>query len=485
LSSPAETQSSPSRDGLRIVVVGGGISGLTCAHAVLREARERGRDAAVSVLEADARLGGRLRTERHEGFLIDAGGDSFVVTKPHALALCRELGLEARLIETRPENRRVYIVRRGELHPLPPGLVFGVPTKFLPFLNSPLLSLGGKLRALAESGWRARAPSGEDVSLADFLERRFGAEMMDIILEPLLGGIYAGDARTLSLKSTFPQWFGLHERGVSVIRAIGRDRRWPGGFEHPGARHELTERSPFRSLVGGTGELMDALLRSVGQGTVRISTSVEELHKSGGGYRVHLGGGQVLSADHVVLALHAHAAARLVAPMDEELAAGLTSIPYTSAATVFLAWDRSQVRHPLDASGFLVPASERKTVMAATFVSSKWAGRAPEGKVLVRGFVGGAHDEAAVGLPDQELIARVTGEIAPLLGATGSPLFARVYRFVNGSPLPTLGHADRVARIRQRLSRLAGLHVIGNAYDGVGIPDCVRLANEAARRIVG
>src|SRR5258708_29230274 len=238
-------------------ILGGGLSGLAAAHAVIRTANREGRAVRLMLLEASDRLGGNILTVRRDGYVIEAGPDSFVVTRPHALQLCDELGLGPRLIETRRENRRVYIARHGQLLPMPEGLVLGVPTRIRPFLRSPLMSMRGKLRALRETAKTRVETEGGDISIGDFLERRFGREMVDVILEPLLGGIYAGDAFRLSLRSTFPEWFSLSGRGASLLRSARTERKAKANGASPG--------SPFRSLVSGMGELVDALADRIGK----------------------------------------------------------------------------------------------------------------------------------------------------------------------------------------------------------------------------
>jgi oxygen-dependent protoporphyrinogen oxidase len=460
---------------LRVVVVGGGLSGLAAAHAVIREANREGRAVRLMLLEASQRLGGNVLTERQDGFVIEAGPDSFVVTRPHALSLCEELGLGPRLIETRPENRRVYVARNGRLVPMPEGLVLGVPTRIRPFLRSPLLSMRGKLRALREAG-RARVEAeGGDVSIGDFLERRFGREMVDVVLEPLLGGIYAGDAYRLSLRSTFPEWFSLGGRGMSLLRAARAQRK--------SKKNGAAPNSPFRSLVSGMQELVDTLADRVGKGAIRLGAKVEKIERAGGGFRVMLPEG-ALEADRVIVALPARLAAAVLAPLDGTLSRELSGIEYVSTATVCFAYERAQIAHPLDAAGFLVPKTEGKKITAGTFITSKWQGRAPEGYALVRAFVGGAHDEATASLADDDLVRLVRVELEGLLGVTGAARFARVFRYISASPQPLVGHFDKVAHIQSRLRAVPGLHVIGNAYDGVGIPDCVRLAEQAAAQIM-
>jgi len=458
---------------MRVVIIGGGISGLATAHAVVREANREGRAVRLTLLEASSRLGGNIHTERSDGFVIEAGPDAFVVTRPQALHLCEELGLGPRLIETISENRRVYVLRRGKLVCMPEGLVLGIPSRIRPFLRSPLLSFTGKLRALREVGERT-VDAGGDISVGEFLERRFGREMVDVVLEPLLGGIYAGDAYRLSLRSTFPDWFKERGRGASLLRSARAEQKGKGA--------KGAARSPFRSLVGGMGELIDALAQSIGGGMVRFQTAAKAIEREGRVYRVILADGE-LEADQVVVALPSRIAAHLLAPCDDVLSRELGAIEYVSTATVCFAYHRSQVAHPLDAVGFLVPRNEGRRITGGTFISSKWPGRAAPDSVLVRAFVGGAHDEATPAMDEAELIALVRGELSALLGIQGMPRLAKVFRYPKASPQPLVGHADRVARIRARLEALPGLHVIGNAYDGVGIPDCVRLAEQTAAQI--
>jgi oxygen-dependent protoporphyrinogen oxidase len=457
-----------------VIVVGGGISGLTVAHALVARAAKDGVPLDLTVLEASSRIGGNIATERFDGYLVESGPDAFVITRPQALDLCHELGLSGRLIETRPENRRVYVVRRGELVRMPEGLVLGVPSRFRAFLRSPLLSPAGKVRALRE--WLGQRPAGggEDVTLADFLTDRFGPEMLDVVLEPLLGGIYAGDTRRLSLRSTFPEWFAQHQSGASLMRRARRERK-PAGHRAP---------SPFRSLIGGMAELTDALANAIGRERIRLSTAVSAVERVGPRLRVLIPGGS-LEASHVVIALPAHAAARLLSAVEGELASELGQIEYVSTSTVCFAFAREQVRHPLDASGFLVPKSERRNITAATFISSKWQRRAPDGVALIRAFVGGAHAEPLASLPEDELCAMAAADLGALLGISGEPRFAKVFRYLKASPQPGVGHAARRGRIEARVAAIPGLHVIGNAYDGVGIPDSVRLAKRAAERIAG
>ncbi|MET0595766.1 MAG: protoporphyrinogen oxidase, partial [Polyangiaceae bacterium] len=287
---------------MRVVVIGGGISGLATAHAVIREANQEGRSLRLNLLEASPRLGGNIHTERHDGFVVESGPDAFVVTRPQALHLCEELGLGERLIETIPANRRVYILRHGKLMTMPEGLVLGIPSRIRPFLRSPLLTLSGRFRALREVIERA-VDAGGDIAVGEFLERRFGREMVDVVFEPLLGGIYAGDPYKLSLRSTFPDWFKERGRGKSLLRTARAEQKAKGKKAPP--------RSPFRSLVSGMSELIEALAKSIGGGVVRLSTPVLRIEREGRAYRVLLGDGELV-ADHVVVALPAHLASPIL-----------------------------------------------------------------------------------------------------------------------------------------------------------------------------
>ncbi len=458
---------------MRVVVIGGGISGLATAHAVIREANKEGRALRLTLIEASPRLGGNIQTERNDGFVLESGPDAFVVTRPQALHLCEELGLGPRLIETNAENRRVYLVRHGKLLMMPEGLVLGIPSRIRPFLRSPLLSMSGRLRALREVVERT-VDAGGDIAVGEFLERRFGREMVDVVFEPLLGGIYAGDPYKLSLRSTFPDWFKERGRGASLLRTARKEQK--------GKEKQGPPRSPFRSLVSGMAELIEALAKSVGGGVVRLSTPAVAVQREGRAYRVVLGDGELI-ADQVVIALPAHLATKVLSPLDAELGSALGVIDYVSTATIAFAYRREQIAHRLDAAGFLVPKTEGRRITGGTFISSKWSGRAPEGNALLRAFVGGAQDEATAELDDADLISVVRRDLGDLLGIRGEPRFAKVFRYRKASPQPLVGHADRVARIRARLETLPGLYVIGNAYDGVGIPDCVRLAEQTAAQI--
>ena len=436
-----------------VAVVGGGMAGLAAAYELQR------RGASFVLIEASARTGGVVRTERVDGFILDAGPDSLLVQKPAALELCRELGLGDRLLSTR-EPRTAYVLR-GRLRPIPEASVLGIPTAVAPWVASRLLSPAGRLR-LAADLFLPRG-DGSDESVGSFFRRRFGSEAVEYIAEPLLAGIHAGDVDQLSMAALFPRLVEAERACGSVIRALRRLRR---AVPRPAG-------GLFRSLPGGIEEMAAALAAALPRAAIRCGARAVGL----GGpapYTVRLSAGEPVSARRVILATPAHVTATLVRPLDERLAALCGEIPYTSTATVLLAYPRSAVRRQPRGSGFVVPRRERAVpLMAGSWVTSKWPGRAPDGQVLLRGFLGGVRDPGVDGRSDQELIDRTHGTFAGLLGIGRRPHLARVYRWERANPQHNVGHLARVAAIEARLESCPGLFVTGAGFRGVGIPDCV------------
>lgn len=464
----------------RVCVAGGGVTGLVAAWQLARLRP----DARVTLLEARDRLGGNVVTERRDGFVLDGGPDSFLRTKPEAVELCRELGLDDSLVTTRDQARKVYLAHRGSLEPLPAGMALAVPTRLAPVVATPLLGVAGKLRAAAEPFVRSKSEGDETIE--EFVARRLGREVAERIAGPLLGGIYAGDCSKLSIRATFPQLVDMELRHGSLLKALhaaaAGDGSWARWFVRRGA--EGVTPSPFLSLRGGMGALIDGLARSLPDGVVRCSTPVTQVARVEGYDRrwiVEVQGGEPVVADAVILAIPAHAAARAV--RDADLARELARIPYVSTATVFFALERPRVAHALDGVGFIAPAGESR-LLAATWVTSKWDERAPPGMVLIRAFVGGARAPTLVReSSDADLVKLARADLTRLMGDLGPAVFTRVFRWIDAGPQPNVGHLARLERIRGRLAVHGGLHVAGAAYDGVGIPDCVRQARAAARAV--
>ncbi|PYQ21058.1 MAG: protoporphyrinogen oxidase [Acidobacteria bacterium] len=452
-----------------VAVVGGGITGLAVAYELTAAG------APFTLFEAQPRWGGVIRTERADGFLVEAGPDSILAQKPDGIALCRELGLGDQLVPT-TLPRTVYVLHRGRLHPLPEG-VLGIPTRIGPLLRTRLFSWPGKLRmgldlVLPRGG-------GGDESIAAFLRRRLGPEAVQRLGEPLLAGIHAGDPERLSLKATFPRFAHLEARHRSLIRGFRAARD---------ADAASAGSSAFLSLKHGLGALVEALVQRVPPAALRTGVAVASVARAVGRFRLELAGGGSAEAAAVVLCVPAPRAASLLAGEDSELAGLLSAIPFVSTATVLLGYRRSDVAHPLDGHGLVVPRREGLRTSACSFFSSKFAGRAPDGHVLLRAFLGGRRDPEAVARDDASLLTTVREEMGPLLGLRGAPVLARVYRWPAGTPQLEVGHLDRMARIEARLAGRPGLFLAGAGLRGTGLPDCIgdgRAAAAAALRLIG
>jgi oxygen-dependent protoporphyrinogen oxidase len=451
-----------------VAIVGGGIGGLAAAHALAK------RGVSFVLLEASDSFGGVIRSERQDGFSWEAGPDAILAQKPEGIALCRELGLGDRLVPTNPQQRAVYVLRRRRLHPLPEGLMLAVPTRIGPFLASGLFSWPGKLRMGLDLLLPARR-DGADESIADFLRRRFGQESVDVLGEPLLAGIHSGDPERLSMKATFGRFVDMEARSGSLIRALMRVPRPPHG----------SHASAFYSLDGGLAGLVAALVDRLPSERLRRSAAVTSVERLDGRFRVQVAGEGPLETRVVILAAPPPRAAPLLERLDGSLAESLASIPCASTATVVLGYRRSDVAHPLDGYGLLVPRTEGMRTTALSFVSTKFPGRAPAGSVLLRAFLGGARDPEVLEEGDGALVEIVRREMGPVLGLSGDPVLARVHRWPEATPQMEVGHLRRVAAFEERLSSLPGLYVTGAGLRVTGIPDVVADATRTAEAVAG
>ncbi|HMB03433.1 MAG TPA: protoporphyrinogen oxidase [Isosphaeraceae bacterium] len=466
----------------RVVIIGGGLSGLTTAHRIVERTPGLRRPVEVVVLEAKDRVGGTIWTHRVDGFTLEGGADSFLTNKPWAVDLCRSLGLGDQLIGTDPQHRRSFVVRQGRLMPVPEGFVLLAPTRLGPILTTPILSWRGKLRMLLDLVL-PRKGDDTDESLASFVKRRLGREALDRLVQPLVGGIYTADPNDLSLRATLPQFVAMEREHGSLIRAAFREARPTHAAERDasGARYGL-----FATLADGMDTLPRTLAAALPEGAVRTGAAVRRVSRidPGSPWVVELLDGPPIEASAVVLATEAHAAARLVDGFDPDLASRLRTIPYASSAIVNIAYRRDQVAHPLDGFGAVVPILEARSILAISFLSVKFPCRSPAGTALMRVFVGGATQPDLFERDDAALVALVRQELAGLLGTVGEPLFVEVGRHPRAMPQYTLGHLDRVEAIRQRIAKHPRLILTGTAFDGVGIPDCVRAAQAAAEAIL-
>jgi oxygen-dependent protoporphyrinogen oxidase len=441
-----------------IVIIGGGIAGLAAAYELSRRRQP------FVLLEAGARAGGLILTEHVGGFTLDAGPDSILAQKPAAVQLCEELGLGPRLLRARPP-RSAFVLKGDRLFPLPSPSVLGIPTTLSALMRYTLLPLSARLRLALEPF----VPPGaaNDESVGSFFRRRFGSQTVGLIAEPLLAGIHAGEIDHLSVHALYPRLVDAERHRGRVLRNIGN----PSTADPDG---------PFRSLRGGMNELVDAIVSQIPPEAVRLETPAISIDRSGTSWIVAEPGGTHVAAG-VIIAAPAHAAARLLAPLDAEAARLCGLVPYVSTASVALGYRRSHLGHPLEGSGFVVARRHSKArITACTWASSKWEARAPEHHALLRAFIGGAHDAAAAELRDDELIAMATGDLSPLLQIRGEPVVARVYRWRNAGAQHVVGHRARMTDLTARLRAQGGLFVTGSGFDSIGIPDCVAHARDVA-----
>jgi len=517
----------------RVVIIGGGITGLAATHRILERNRESGKQVDLTLLEASSRIGGIVQTRERDGFLLESGPDSFISEKPEALELTKRLGLESHLIETNEYHRRSFVVRQGRLRPVPEGFHLLAPSRFWPFFRSDIFSWAGKARMALDLllprrnlAPHAGCPRGDpalngntdrdddaidDETLAQFVRRRLGREALERMAQPMVGGIYTADPEQLSLRATMPRFLEMEREHRSLIRALRKQSRSPTVKEGSqidqqtsGARYSL-----FLSFDRGMQLLTDKLEERISdlqsqvsnfkfqisegerlvQSPIRVNTAVESLtleRKEGDQtpkWRVRTNRDETLVADAVCLALPAYVSARLLSSVDAQLASELDGISYASSATINLAYKREDIPHPLDGFGFVVPFIEGRSLIACTFSSVKFPGRAPQGHALLRAFMGGALQPEMFDLSLDGLISLACADLRDLLGIEQAPLFAEVSKWERSMPQYHLGHLAKVERIQERVASLSGLALAGNAYTGLGIPDCIRSGESAAEAI--
>ena len=454
-----------------VVIIGGGISGLAAAH------RLREHNVHVTLLEASPRLGGIIQTEHRDGFLLERGPDSFISEKPQALALAKQLGLESRLVQTNEQFRRSFIVRDGRLRAVPEGFQLLAPSRLWPFITSDIFSVAGKARMAADLLLpRKRTNGTNDESLASFVRRRLGVEALERMAQPMVGGIYTADPETLSLRATLPRFLEMERAHRSLILAMLRQGR-AQKVGTSGARYSL-----FLSFDRGMQVLVDALTQV--NADVRLNTSVQALRFDGQQWTISANNGEQFKADGVCLAVPAYVAATLLSDTNERLAEKLRQIKYASTATLNFAYRRSAIAHPLNGFGFVVPFVERRSLIACTFSSVKFAGRAPEEHVLLRAFAGGALQPEIFALDQDDMRVRVEYSLRELLGITEDPLFVEVAKWKDSMPQYEVGHLERVNEIEQLTAELPRLTLAGNAYRGAGIPDCIASGQKAAELLM-
>lgn len=486
----------------RVAVIGGGISGLAAAYTLAR-ARQAGAPIEEMVIEASPRLGGVIRTETVDGFVIEAGPDSFLAEKPQAAAMAHVLGLGDDLMGSNDHARRTYILHRGRLLPLPDGLMFLVPTRLWPMVTTRLLPLGTKLAAARELFSAIPGSDRGDESVASFVKRHYGEAMVENIADPLLAGVYGGDSAALSVRSVLPRFWEMERQHGSLTRATlaaMRKRRKANsnsnGLDSAGTGNAPPRKLPlFMTLEGGLQQMTEKLAAQVEKYRVHVRRRVLALEFAPGGpggaadsssrrFQIVCDGGKAYDADAVILCVPANLAGGLVSSLDRRLSELLDAIPYSSSMTVSLGFDeRARATLP-PGFGFLVPRKEQRRMLACTFVHAKFDHRAPEGKAMLRCFLGGARDPEVLGLGDEEVVAIVRRELDEIMNFAAEPLFSRVHRWPASMAQYPMGHAGRVSAIEEQLQGLPGLYLAGNAYSGIGISDCIRTGRSAAEKVM-
>jgi oxygen-dependent protoporphyrinogen oxidase len=472
---------------MRIAIIGGGIAGLAAAYE-LERTRAAGAAVDYTLFEERPQLGGSLASEIVDGAVLERGPDSFLTEKPAAAELCRELGLGNELIPSNDAARKTYIVVRNRLVALPDGLMFLVPTKLVPTALTSLFSIHTKIRMALELLHPPR-PAAGDESVAALVERHFGREAVDRLADPLLSGIYGGDATQLSAQTVLARMVDMERQYGSLTRGMLAAHRKMRAATKKSSKTPNPGRAIFTALRGGMQQLVDALVARLDLASLKCGTPVRSIARTDDSWIVETATGRQ-EFDGLILAAPAWVSAKLLAPVDGTLSDDLAGIPYSSSITLNLVYDDSQIGTLPDGFGFLVPAVEGRAMLACTFVHRKFLGRTPPGKVVFRAFLGGMNNETLLTASDDVLIATVRREMSEILGAkifsaSAEPEHAQVSRWRRAMAQYAVGHRERMDRINARVSALSGLRLAGNAYDGIGVPDCIRLGRQAARELAG
>jgi oxygen-dependent protoporphyrinogen oxidase len=453
----------------RIAIIGGGIAGLTAAF-YLEKARRAGADLQWVLFEKSDRLGGVIQTERHDGFVIEAGPDSFLSVKLAASQLCQELGIGDQLITSNDATRKTYILVKGKLVPIPKGLEFMVPTRIWPMATTPLFSLKTKLRMAGELFSSARKNAGDE-SVGDFVRRHFGQEMVDRVAEPLLAGVYGGNAERLSIRAVLPRFAEMERKHGSLVRATLRAK----ALARPGAKPQPL----FTSLKNGMQQMVEALAAALPQSSIRLRQQNMTLRQVNDDWQIESGGiNERFQA--VLLAVPAPAAAGLLRQFHPSLIEGLAGIEYTSTAAVALAYEQAELP---PGHGFLVPQSEGRKLMACTFVHKKFSHRAPGNMKLLRCFFSSSRMPDLLTHSDEGLQQFARQEVKDILGLTAEPRFAQTFRWDRAMAQYETGHLDRVAAMEKIIAAMPGFHIIGNSFHGIGVPDCIKSARLAVEEV--
>lgn len=467
----------------KVVIIGAGVTGLSAAYA-LETSRKSGVQVDYLLIEKDDRLGGKVFTEKIDGYVVEGGPDCFLSEKPWVGQMADKLGIANEMMGSNEASKRTFVFAEGSLHKLPDGLMGLVPTKLVPFALSSLISWPGKFRMALEL-FIPQKKTDDDETLGSFVTRRLGKEALDKIAEPLIGGIHAGDPDQMSLTASFPRFIQMEQKYGSLLKAmlVARKNAPKPKPPEPGK----VPKTFFMTFKGGMSDLTNKIASCLDKSRILTGKTVTALEKKpdGGGYLVHISGMEPIEADAVIVTAPSHEAAEIVKDFDKTLATNLAGIPQATSATVNLAFKRSDLNTSLEAFGFIVPISEKRKIKAGTYSSTKWNNRTPgDDYVLIRTFVGGARNQELVYQDDETILKMVLDELKDIVGLSAKPLMHKIYRWVKGMPQYTVGHLERVKNIEVRCAAHSGLYVVGGSYKGVGIGDCINVGTQAAEQAI-
>lgn len=463
----------------KVVVIGGGITGLSAAYYAMKECEEQQIPIEITIIEKSNNLGGKIQTIHRNNFTIERGPESFLTRKQPIMNLIKDLNLEGELISTNPNARTNYILQKGKLHKMPPGLMLGIPTQLTPFIKTRLISPKGKMRAAMDL-CLPRKKTIEDESLGHFIERRLGKEVLDYITEPLLGGIYAGDTHFLSLQATFPHFSEMEQSHRSLILGmLANKAKATKKEELPSS----TPKSMFLTFKNGMDTLIEQLEVSLQSVNIVKENEVKNVVLNGQGYDVELANGEQIYADGIIMALPTFQAAKLLAGITS--LDWLNEINYVSVANIGLAFDKKDIAFDLNGSGYVTPRKEGRTLTACTWSSSKWFHTAPNDKVLLRCYVGRGGSEDWVHLTDEQLLEKVMKDLEEIMGITAKPIFHVITKLHRSMPQYPVKHVEQLQKTRQLLQMKApGIYLCGAGYEGVGVPDCIQQGKQASEKML-
>ena len=461
----------------KIVIIGGGISGLATAYSLEERAKREGKSVSITLLEKKNQIGGNILTERVGDFLIEGGPDCFLSEKPWAIQLCEKLGIADRLLCTNDEYRKTYIYWKGRLRELPEGIMLMIPTRFIPLLKSNLFSLAGKFRMGMEL-FIPKRKSGGDESLSEFVRRRLGQEIVERVAEPLVAGVHAENPDTMSIKSRFPRFVQMEEEYGSLIKGMLTKRRRMLNSENGKPKWTM-----FMTLKNGLDELPLTIVKALKMTTIITNKEVSEINKVSG-YKIYLKNGDTIDADVVIFATPSYETGRLLRVLNSSISDQLITIPYVSTATISLAYKKDSISHPMNGFGFLVPRVENRRIMGASWVSRKFSYRSPDDSILIRCFIGGSRNEELVSLDDKDMLKMIKEELKDIMGISAEPILTRIYRWEKAMPQYTIGHDERVSRIEESILKYPDIFVTGSAYRGGGISECIKNAQLTAESVL-